>query len=336
MCIALVANLPSTLTAALDKIDERSSSLEEQASASFAVGPFSVFNIDDESRCLGSAHDTDSSTLHHNNDTTPRAREDVASSCSGVHDKDELLAPDLEENIGSGPKSPPSPDDLVPGPMDFLQWEDLFTWDMDALGLNSTPQDTNFLRTDDHLMTSEWNSYINDTAGTCFSNSRNNTSSADASVEDLLWPQVDLIADAPLLLRHFNDQVIDQMSSLPTYEKSPWKILNIPSAIITLSQLTILGTERDNINHANQANFYALLAVSAFHLSLNPPMISDMTRPEGHWKGILSRAYDAAKHHLKLSLETETQGLGKAKYKDQLMAIHATIATSVGDLIQFF
>ncbi|KAH6967567.1 fungal-specific transcription factor domain-containing protein [Ilyonectria sp. MPI-CAGE-AT-0026] len=330
MCIALVANVPSTVTAALDKIDERSSSLEEQASASFAVGPFSVFNTDNESRCLGSAYDTDSSTLHHSNDTSTGAREDVASSCSGVHDKDELLAPDLEENIGSVRKSPPSLDDPLPGHMDFLQWEDLFTWewDMDALGQNSTPEDPNFLRTDDHLMTSEWNSYINDTAGTCFSNSRNNTLSADASLEDILWPQVDLIADAPLLLRHFNDQVIDQMSSLPTYEKSPWKILNIPSAIITLSQLTILATERNNINHANQANFYALLAVSAFHLSLNSSMISDLTRPEGHWKGILSRAYDAAKHHLKLSLETETQGLRKAKYKDQLMAIHATIATS--------
>jgi arginine metabolism regulation protein II len=92
----------------------------------------------------------------------------------------------------------------------------------------------------------------------------------------------------------------------------------------------MLEINKDQIKRANLATFYALIAVSAFHLSLNPITFPNFTRPGDHWKSVSSRTYEAAKQHLKLSLEKESQpGPHKAKYKEQLMGISAVLATAV-------
>jgi hypothetical protein len=86
--------------------------------------------------------------------------------------------------------------------------------------------------------------------------------------------------------------------------------------VVTYSDSTFLGTER--ISHARLANLYGLLACSAIHLVLNPSTIS--TKPAEYWWKTANQAYLQAKDHMQTSLHSETQGLKKAKYKDQLMA----------------
>lgn len=82
----------------------------------------------------------------------------------------------------------------------------------------------------------------------------------------------DVMAEAPFLLKHFQDRVIAQMMAMPLGEKAPWKILNVPAAVLTFSDITFLGTQKTS--HARLANLYSLLACSAFHLSLNPNSVS--------------------------------------------------------------
>ena len=57
-------------------------------------------------------------------------------------------------------------------------------------------------------------------------------------------PETSLInippADAQILLKHFNDHVIAQFSSLPPGEKPHWTILNVRSAVLTLADITYI------------------------------------------------------------------------------------------------
>nr|RBQ95924.1 hypothetical protein FVER53263_08468 [Fusarium verticillioides] len=203
--------------------------------------------------------------------------------------------------------------------LDFLHWGDLFTWDVSVL--DNPPQ----LPYDTLPMDLNWPNESN----MGFSESLDMMPFETAS-DDVAWPQLDLMMDAPLLLKHFNDDVISQMGSLPINEKSAWKTLHYPSAIMTLSELTMLDVDRDQIKRANLATFYALIAVSSFHLSLNSITFPNLARPGDHWKSLSNRTYEAAKQHLKVSLEKESQpGPHKAKYKEQLMGISAVLATAL-------
>ncbi|KAL2670153.1 hypothetical protein Neosp_015034 [[Neocosmospora] mangrovei] len=98
--------------------------------------------------------------------------------------------------------------------------------------------------------------------------------------------------------------------------------------MITLSKLTLFSLDASKISHASMSNFYGLLAVSAYHLSLKDQESRDLCRAEGYWAAVYEAAYDAAKKHLDLSLEKETDGPNKAKYKEQLMAMGSTTTTS--------
>lgn len=86
------------------------------------------------------------------------------------------------------------------------------------------------------------------------------------------------------------------------------------------------------IKRANLANFFALIAVSALHMSLSPKIRTN--RPDAsdksyYWKALSERTYEAAKSFLRSSLLTECTSQSKAKYKDQLMAVGAILATAV-------
>lgn len=107
------------------------------------------------------------------------------------------------------------------------------------------------------------------------------------------------------------------MMAMPLGEKSPWKILNVPAAVLTFSDITFLGAQ--NISHARLANLYSILACSAFHLSLNPESVS--TCSVSHWKQVAEQAHRQGKEHMQMSLKNELHEPKKAKYKDQLMAI---------------
>ncbi|THC94329.1 hypothetical protein EYZ11_006205 [Aspergillus tanneri] len=125
------------------------------------------------------------------------------------------------------------------------------------------------------------------------------------------------LADAPLLFKNFHENVIPQMMAMPLGEKSPWKILNMPSAMGTYSDLTILGSQ--NISHARLANLYGVLACSAIHLALKPSIVP--VDSIEHWQQAADQMFQQARDYMQMSLKYETQEPKRAKYKDQLMAI---------------
>ncbi|KAF5022186.1 hypothetical protein F66182_5773 [Fusarium sp. NRRL 66182] len=296
MSNALIRDIPSSVTAALAKIDDESKALDMQEDAPLTcnAGPFRVFRF--ESR--------------------PSISDQVSS-----HNID-VDGQDLTESVDHDPVISAPGNDSSSTSLDFLHWGDLFTWDVSALDNPAQLVHYNF---DTLPISPDWPNEacinLSDPLGSIINSNM---------TDDVAWPHLDLMMDAPLLLKHFNDDVISQMGSLPINEKSAWRTLHYPSAIMTLSELTMLDVDKDRIKRANLATFYALIAVSAFHLSLNSVTFSSLARPGDYWKSVSSQTYEAAKHHLRLSLEKESQpGPRKAKYKEQLMGISAVLATAL-------
>ena len=132
-------------------------------------------------------------------------------------------------------------------------------------------------------------------------------------------------ADAQILLKHFNDQVVGQFSSLPPGEKPHWTILNVRSAVLTLANITYIQISRTT--NAAMANLMALLAMSARHMAHQN--VSQNTQTAPYWRTIGDSAIQQAKEHLQHSLKKEVCGPARAKYKDQVMAICAMLAFAV-------
>ncbi|PLB53355.1 hypothetical protein P170DRAFT_404383 [Aspergillus steynii IBT 23096] len=135
----------------------------------------------------------------------------------------------------------------------------------------------------------------------------------------LQLPPVDLSKEAGFLIRHFRKVIVPQLTVIPP-SKSPWDTLNIPAALETLGQLTALGSE--SISHARLANFYSLQACAATHLATTPLTSIAEPNSKDYWKRVSEQAYAEAKHNMKLSLENESEGPKKAKFKDQMMALY--------------
>ncbi|KAG7425464.1 Arginine metabolism regulation protein II [Fusarium oxysporum f. sp. raphani] len=302
MSNALVTNVPSTVTAALNQIDEESKGLDikDDAANTCEVGPFQVFKFETSQSVT-----TPSDHVSFNDMDLDTLSENQTQDFSETIENDQIASNDFSTTS-----------------LDFLHWGDLFTWDVSVL---DNPPQLPYDNFDTLPMNLNWPNETN----MGFSESLDMMPFETAS-DDVAWPQLDLMMDAPILLKHFNDDVISQMGSLPINEKSAWKTLHYPSAIMTLSELTMLDVDRDQIKRANLATFYALIAVSSFHLSLNSITFPSLARPGDHWKSLSSRTYEAAKQHLKVSLEKESQpGPHKAKYKEQLMGISAVLATAL-------
>ncbi|KAF5012029.1 hypothetical protein FDECE_1888 [Fusarium decemcellulare] len=299
MCQDLVANIPSTVDAALDDLDEQSKQMVE----ALTLGPFSVLKLDKE---------------------TPQGQKDSSEPSPDPQLRESAPQLEPQEHHSSN-----TINDNVQAPNDFLQWSDLFNWD-----LNPSVEFLDPVYLGDGLGVGGWNWQLGDpvlsaleatTASSLVSTLNAPSSSLDHTE---LPPAIDLLADAPVLLKHFEDTVMHQMSSLPVNEKSPWTILHIPTAIVTLSQLTVFGMEQAKIRHANLSNLFGLLAVASYHLSSNPLDPAHLGRPENHWTAVHQATYRTAKKHLDLCIEHETQGPRNAKYKEQLMAMNATLTTA--------
>lgn len=129
-----------------------------------------------------------------------------------------------------------------------------------------------------------------------------------------------------LLLKHYNIHVIPNMSSLPVGRHSPWRILNVSAAVRTLADVTYLDGQ--DVKHSNLANLFALIAIAASDMACGT--IQNMKTP-AYWQAFSKSAGSEAKRHLQQSLKVEFQGSGKAKYKDQLMAILAMISYSASN-----
>lgn len=313
----LVNTVPSTVTTALNDIEEKSRALhgEGRTVGQFSVGPFHVFRFESEPSAIVEREATasDTAVLNGMGLTTPT-------------EKNERHPQRDDEPEGLEIGNPTSFDDVDSSFLDFLQWGDLFSYD---IGVPDLPPP--FLSSD--LLPSQPDTLPREADWPPGSNLHHGNildQTHDACESDSEWPRLDLAADAPGLLRHFSDEVMNQMGSLPINEKSAWRTLHWPSAVMTLSYLTTFGVEKENIKHASLANFYALTAVSALHLSHNPGfVVLDMARPENYYHDLSVRLYSAAKNHLRLSLEKECQPPLKAKYKEQLMGVSSTLAFAV-------
>jgi arginine metabolism regulation protein II len=137
--------------------------------------------------------------------------------------------------------------------------------------------------------------------------------------------ETQVLQDSQYLLRHFRDNVVPQFGPVPMKCKSPWETLNWSSAVQTHAELTWL--QGMNVKHAAQANLFALLGCSAHMVAKMSPASSELDPMRG--MQILEYASKRAKRHMQESLRLETSGEGKAKYKDQLMAIFSLIALAV-------
>ncbi|CAF3502421.1 unnamed protein product [Fusarium graminearum] len=308
MSNALLKNVPYTVTAALNQIDEESKGLDvhDDAASICEVGPFQVFKFESSQSATTAISDHVSFNEMDLDTLSEPQTQDFSEPID--NDPDQLV----DETV--------VPNDFSTTSLDFLHWGDLFTWDVSVL---DNPPQLPYENFDALPMSINW-------PEESFSESLDTMIPFEPVTDDVAWPQLDLKTDAPLLLKHFNDDVISQMGSLPINEKSAWRTLHYPSAIMTLSELTMLEVNKDQIKRANLSTFYALIAVSAFHLSLNPITFPSLARPGDHWESVSSRTYEAAKQHLRVSLEKESQpGPNKAKYKEQLMGISAVLATAL-------
>lgn len=132
---------------------------------------------------------------------------------------------------------------------DFLHWSDLLGCSPDALGWNSAPI------TDDMDLGTNIGSFGAEfeTDPMSFDGPENvgsfplapdgddsmQTTGPTEMASTLLYAAS--LAEAPFLFKHFHDNVIPQTMPMPLGKKSPWKILNVPAAMMTYSDLTILG-----------------------------------------------------------------------------------------------
>ncbi|KAK7433837.1 hypothetical protein CaCOL14_010061 [Colletotrichum acutatum] len=345
MSTSLFTSLPSTVNEALFKIDNQAKSVESREEMEITIGPFNVFHgvssvpdgdseVDLGAKISGpvveeravdkcdnlsfSEGTTSPSNLGYSLRDIDYATADVAGSC-GPNVNDLTVSDALDELLSSS--------------LDVLQWGDLFTWGAEGNHLPHLGYSIDEIpcsNQEPHTTLDDWT--IRETINHQTTDARGSGSVRPGVISE---PNEDLVADAPLLLKHFYDEVINQMGSLPINEKSAWRILNFPSAIVTLSQLTMLELPIYDTRHANLSNLYAIIAVSAFHLSLNSESFPELTKPERYWKSLSERTYDCAKFHLKLTLEEESAGPKKAKYKEQLMAAAAILATAASILSVF-
>ena len=320
-----MSDIPSTVTAVLDQLDEMGTSPHYLGQHSFHdcyIGPFGVFESS-----LPPLHDDNASIVDASLQVSPS---EIAGSVHGsrpsVPTTSSPCPRSNDQSFGTSGGAfefHESLDDFLTSSLDTMQWGDLFQWDLDyslIAEADASSMELNVGR----ITTLE----VTD-SGTAIA--------IETNRDECSWPEIDLSSDAPLLLKHFNEAVITQMGSLPINEKSAWRTLNFPSAVFTLSQLTILGFERNTIKRANLANFFALIAVSALHLSLVSSVRTDPDANDNsyHWKALSERTYEAAKNFLKSSLSTECTLQSKAKYKDQLMAVGAILATAVSRLVSW-
>lgn len=208
----------------------------------------------------------------------------------------------------------PSTSGLTASLPDYLQWSDIFDLDFEHW-LSQQPDDFGLDSNGDV-------SQVNHIAPMLTSLPILADSTTNATIDDV--DDQDLKQQASFLIKHYLDEVINSLAALPFHRKSPHKILHVSAAVQTHADLTYLGRQ---VKHANAANFFAILASSAYHLGSNPSSTS--IQNSEYWMGLSNKAGLKAKDHLQKSLRFELSGEGKAKYKDQLMALLSTLIYSI-------
>jgi arginine metabolism regulation protein II len=325
MSVALVANLGSaSVDASLAEIDVLTKLAAATNDGNVSVGPFGVL------RMAASSRETIAEAVHDMNDSSSL----------------EPQLPDINVDVSNPFRPAPVMDwfDPILGFDSTLHWADLFGLDFDsgnALLMHDQPSaqpefmfdnllqyngqdllvDSTHLRPQDNLN----NTPLCAAQGLDGASIHNVTVAASQHQHPIFLVDVESVAEAQFLLKHFHDSVIPHMSFMPSNSKSPWTIMHLPEAMRTLSDLSYMHT--GTLNHANAANMYGILACSAYHLSLRPS--PDMADSLEYWGTLSNSLKESAKRHMQISLREELIGPKKAKYKDQLMAILSMLAFTV-------
>lgn len=210
---------------------------------------------------------------------------------------------------------------------DFLHWSDILSFSPDQSGFAthltlSAPFDFSFDMNNDAISIPAALNSLEDPLRML---------TPQQTPMELRTSNEDILKDGQCLLKHFQDGVIPRIMAIPFGQKSPWKILNLPAAVVSFGATTYLGTE--GVSHARLANLYAIFACAAIDLALQPS--AQMIHSSEHWYQIANQTYQQAKDHIQISLQHETGGPKKAKYKDQLMAanILTQYAVSMAEMV---
>ncbi|KAJ5673781.1 transcriptional regulator family: Fungal Specific TF [Penicillium macrosclerotiorum] len=292
-----------SVDASLAEVDLRSRHPDRSLESDIVIGPFGVLNF------TGSAS---SPQPQPQSETVPRGKDESVTedSVPAVQSTDLIMPADM--SAGMPDASPASIIDSLSNMDDFLHWSDLLSFSPDNLGpplhpTLSMPNDIPFDLGNENVLLP---GALNLLEGSIQLSTPKQTPVELSSLAE------DLLKDAQFLLKNFQDNVIPQIMAVPFDNKSPWKILNLPAAVVAFGDSTFLGTE--SVTHARLANLFGLLACSAISLALKPP--TEEIKSTEHWHDIANRTYQQAKDHIQISLQHETNGPKKAKYKDQLMA----------------
>ena len=121
---------------------------------------------------------------------------------------------------------------------------------------------------------------------------------------------------APVLLKHYADSLIPSLTPF-RHTKTPWHILFLPDAMITMTAITI-GNEVDN---ASLTNLYGILAISA--LDLHHRSLSQK------WDNIASDFRSHAQAHVTKVLERAFDLPKSLKYKTAILALLTMVQLSV-------
>lgn len=282
---------PRAVDTSLAEIDSWTQDLRRARAGGLAVGPFGVIDF---------------------NNAAPIATTEVAS--ARVPIPAVLGMPETQYDASSQHTDTPSTLDALTSLPDYLQWSDLFDLDFEDW-LSQQPDD---FGAGSHITNNDHGLQL----------APSQAPLAVALPSPVPTPNDiddrDLKDMAPALIKHFIDKVVGAIAPLPYNTKSPYKILNAAAAVQTLADMTYLNRP---VTHANAANLYSLMACSAYHLAMCPSGSSAANAV--CWNDMARRAGQKAKEHLQRSLQTELQGLSKAKYKDQLMALMSTLTYSV-------
>ncbi|KAJ5087204.1 hypothetical protein N7456_010820 [Penicillium angulare] len=314
-----------SVDASLDEIEAKSAT-SLLPRGDITIGPFSVLNFSQSSSSgLGVAPIDDS---------TDRATDQIQ---EGI----------FSDSIHSY-HTPLPPGELPAFEDDLLQWTDIFGLNDNLFGITSnvSAASRNF---HDQAPHSQWLTSENEIYSTSlpmgldlFQNMSGAHSESAEQATSVLHPQttmaspattldtLDILNHASFLLKTFQKDVVAQLTVVPLGIKTPWHIMNIPCAILTLADLTVM--ESQDVTHARQANLFSLLSCSATYLSVKQSSGYGEEISRTHWQQIASRSYQEAKTHMGISLSEEIDGRNKAKYKDQLMAVCAVIESAVNNV----
>ncbi|KAL4914758.1 fungal-specific transcription factor domain-containing protein [Aspergillus aurantiobrunneus] len=307
MSSSLGSNLVSgSISASLAEIDVKTRDPERPPVGDIVVGPFGVLDFAPEASHEMQNHPNEKDSQEANREYPRRPPQTVP----------EVAVPQ-EAGVELHPLINDSPSHID----DFLHWSDILGLSPEQPGFfQPSMLDFDMYLTADAVPEAESHPFpVPDLQG----NTAIMTPPQSAVEMASTFLDAAALADAPLLFKHFNERVVPQMVIMPLGDKSPWKILNLSSAMATYNDLTILGSQ--NISHARLANLYGLLACSAAHLSSTPSPTPSIQR----WQQAAGQMFEQARDHMQKSLKYETREPKRAKYKDQLMAICCLIEYTV-------